>query len=95
MPGWAALLALAVWVAKDAGMALFLAHAYEGNARGGLHDLVGKRGVAESELAPSGTVRVGAERWRALCAPGVVRIAAGSAVRVVAVEGLTAVVEAA
>lgn len=95
VPGWAAVGALALWVAHDLVLAPFLAHAYEGNARGGLHDLVGKRGVAESELAPSGTVRVGAERWRAECAPGVVRIAAGSAVRVVAVEGLTAVVEAA
>ncbi len=94
MPGWAALGALAVWVAKDGVMALFVAHAYEGSGRGGPHDLVGRRGVAESELAPSGTVRVGAERWRALCAPGVARIAAGARVRVVAVEGLTALVEA-
>ena len=75
-------------------LAPFVAHAYEGSARGGPHDLVGRRGVAESELAPSGTVRVGAERWRALCAPGVQCIAAGAGVRVVAVEGLTAVVEA-
>ena len=95
VPGWAALGALALWVAHDLVLAPFVAHAYEGSARGGPHDLVGRRGVAESELAPSGTVRVGAERWRALCAPGVARIAAGAGVRVVAVEGLTAVVEAA
>jgi membrane protein implicated in regulation of membrane protease activity len=95
VPAWAALLALGLWVGKDAVMARFVAHAYEGHARGGPHDLVGKRGVAETELAPRGTVRVGAERWRAVCAPNAARIAAGAAVRVIEVEGLTAVVEAA
>ena len=95
MPAWAALGALALWVTKDAVMARFVAHAYEGHARGGLHDLVGKRGVAETELAPSGTVRIGAERWRAACAPAVERIAAGATVSVVEVDGLTAIVEAA
>jgi membrane protein implicated in regulation of membrane protease activity len=90
VPAWAALAALALWVTKDAVLARFVAHAYEGHARGGVHDLVGKRGVAETELAPSGTVRIRAERWRAECAPGVERIAAGAAVRVVEVDGLMA-----
>ena len=93
VPAWAAGLALGLWVAKDAVMARFVAHAYEGHGHGGPHDLVGKRGVAEGELAPHGTVRLGPERWRAVCAPGVERVAAGAAVRVVAIEGLTAVVE--
>jgi len=93
VPGWAALGALALWVAKDGLMARFVAHSYEGHARGGPHDLVGRRGVAETELAPRGTVRIGAERWRGQCAPGVERIAAGAMVRVAEVEGLTAVVE--
>jgi membrane protein implicated in regulation of membrane protease activity len=95
VPVWAAWGALALWVAHDAVLAPFVAHAYSGHARGGPHDLVGKRGVAETELAPAGTVRIGAERWRAMCAPGVERIAVGAAVRVVDVEGLTALVESA
>ena len=95
MPAWAALGALALWVTKDAVMARFVAHAYEGHARGGLHDLVGKRGVAETELAPSGTVRIGAERWRATCAVGTARLDSAAVVRVVEVDGLTAIVEAA
>jgi membrane protein implicated in regulation of membrane protease activity len=93
VPAWAALAALALWVAKDAVMARFLVHAYEPHGRGGPHDLVGKRGVAETALGPHGTVRIGAERWRAECAQGVARIEAGAAVRVVAIEGLKAVVE--
>lgn len=93
VPAWAAWGALGLWVAKDAVMARFVAHAYEGHARGGPHDLVGKLGAADGELAPEGAVLVRAERWRARCAPGVARIAAGARVRVVGVEGLTAVVE--
>jgi membrane protein implicated in regulation of membrane protease activity len=93
VPAWAVLGALALWVAKDAVLARYVAYAYEPSARGGPHDLVGRRGVAESELAPTGTVRVGAERWRAECADGIDAIAAGAPVRVVAVEGLTAYVE--
>lgn len=93
VPAWAAWLALALWAAKDAVLARFVAHAYEGHARGGPHDLVGRRGSAETELAPDGTVRIGAERWRATCAEGVRCIAAGAPVRVIEVDGLTAVVE--
>jgi membrane protein implicated in regulation of membrane protease activity len=93
VPAWAALGATFVWVAKDAAMARFVAHAYSGHARGGPHDLVGKGGVAETEIAPSGVARIGAERWRAECAPGAPRIAAGAPLRVVEVEGLTAIVE--
>ena len=95
VPAWAAGSALALWVAKDIALAPFLAHAYEGHARGGPHDLVGRVGVAETDLAPIGIARIGAERWRVECAPGTERIAAGTRVRVVALDGLTAVVEAA
>jgi len=90
VPVWAALGALGLWVVKEIVLARFVAYAYETGARGGPHDLVGKRGVAETELAPSGIVRVGAERWRGECADGVTRIAQGDALRVVEVEGLTA-----
>jgi membrane protein implicated in regulation of membrane protease activity len=93
VPAWAVTAAFVLWVAKDAVLARFVAHAYEPSARGGPHDLVGKRGVAETELAPHGTVRIRAERWRATCALGVERIAAGVEVRVVEIEGLTAIVE--
>jgi membrane-bound ClpP family serine protease len=95
VPAWAAWGAVGLWVAKDVVMARFMAHAYAGHARGGPHDLVGKHGVADTELAPEGTVRIRAERWRARCAPGAEPIPAGASVRVVEVEGLTAIVESA
>jgi membrane protein implicated in regulation of membrane protease activity len=92
VPVWASLGALALWVAKEIALAPFLAHAYEGHARGGPHDLVGRLGIVEEELAPRGSVRIGPERWRAEAREGD-RIAAGAAVRVIGVEGLTARVE--
>jgi membrane protein implicated in regulation of membrane protease activity len=93
VPVWAASAAFAAWVVKDVALGRFVAHAYEPLREGHAHDLIGRRGVAECELAPAGTARIGAERWRAECAPGVERIAAGAAVRVVARDGLTAIVE--
>jgi membrane-bound serine protease (ClpP class) len=54
--------------------------------RTGREGLVDQIGVARSELAPSGTVLLHGELWKAETANGV--IAAGQPVRVVAVHGL-------
>lgn len=48
--------------------------------------LVGRTGVATSDLGPAGTVSVGAESWTAVAAVG--RIARGERVRVLGVEGV-------
>ena len=53
---------------------------------------IGTRGVARTELAPEGVVRVVSEEWTARSGTGTV-IAAGTAVRVVSQDGLTLVVE--
>ena len=53
---------------------------------------VGTRGVAKTDLAPSGVVRVVGEEWTARSATGNV-IAEGVAVRVVRHDGLTLIVE--
>ena len=54
-------------------------------------------GIAEEALVPGtpGTVRVGPERWTARLATEGVPLPAGSRVRVVAVQDLTLLVEAA
>jgi membrane-bound serine protease (ClpP class) len=49
--------------------------------------LVGRVGVATSDLAPTGTVQVDGEVWSALATDGEIR--AGAAVQVVGVEGVT------
>ena len=55
--------------------------------------IVGKAGVAHNLIGPTGTVLVEAELWSARAAAGV-EIAPGSPVRVIGMEGLTAIVEA-
>jgi membrane protein implicated in regulation of membrane protease activity len=56
----------------------------------GVEALVGKRGVATSELWPEGQVRVNGELWRARCEGG---CDLGTSVVVREVEGLTLLVE--
>jgi membrane protein implicated in regulation of membrane protease activity len=56
----------------------------------GVDALVGKVGVAASELWPEGQVKVNGEIWRARCAGG---CNAGTKVVVRSVEGLTLVVD--
>ena len=54
--------------------------------------IVGREGQAHNTLAPGGTVLVDAELWSARAAAGV-EIAEGAAVRVIGMDGLTAIVE--
>ena len=52
----------------------------------GVEAMVEQRGVARSELAPSGKVKVRGELWHAVAVAG--RVECGQEVEVVAVEGL-------
>ena len=54
----------------------------------GTERLVGRRGMATSDLAPSGTVQVASELWSAVCEGGEV-INKGTEVEVISVKGLT------
>ena len=56
----------------------------------GIETLLGARGVVVTPCAPIGQVRVAGELWRARCDDGARR---GDSVRVIAVDGLTLVVE--
>lgn len=56
----------------------------------GVETLVGKTGVAASDLWPEGQVRVGGEIWRARCAGG---CDSGTRIVVRSVDGLTLVVD--
>jgi membrane protein implicated in regulation of membrane protease activity len=87
-------LAMAADVAKDAALYPWLRAGYssEPSRYVGPERLLGLRAVVCERLAPSGYVRIGGELWRAQCAGGQ-NLAAGSAVRVRAVEGLCLWVE--
>jgi membrane protein implicated in regulation of membrane protease activity len=85
-----AFLILGAWVVKDLVMFPFVRIAYEPRSGGPADALLGRRGLAEEGLAPAGYVRVGGELWRAEAGEAV---APGRVVRVVAVRGLTLLVE--
>jgi membrane protein implicated in regulation of membrane protease activity len=92
-PDWAAAGIIALWVIKDVVMFPFVRIAYQPGSRGGPTRLIGERGTAQDALLPSGDVRISAELWRAELRPGSPPVEPGDRVRVLAVHGLTLVVE--
>ncbi len=88
-----ACLFMALWVLKDLTLYPFVRKAYEPRSGGGADALVGALATARDRLEPEGYVLVGHELWRARLREGVVE--KGGRVRVLAVRGLTLVVEVA
>lgn len=84
---------VAAWIIKDVILFPILRIAYESDGSSGPGGVHGALGVVTQPLAPTGYVRLGSELWRAELASGSGSLAAGSSVRVVAVRGLTLVVE--
>jgi membrane-bound serine protease (ClpP class) len=75
-----------VWITKDLVLYPLVRSAYE-RAPTGAERLVGSSAVAETDLAPWGQVRIGAELWRARSDGG--PVARGARVVVTHTEGLT------
>ena len=91
LPDWMAWGALGAWIAKDVAVyPLVRRSLVDGADRVGAGRLIGERGVAHEEIAPTGYVRVRGELWRARSSAPV---AAGAAVRVRGVRRLTLLVE--
>jgi membrane protein implicated in regulation of membrane protease activity len=85
------LVAVVVGGALDvAETTIFLKWSQRRRSAVGVEALVGKEGIAASDLWPEGQVRIGGELWRARCAGG---CDAGTKVVVRAVDGLTLVVD--
>lgn len=84
---------IAVVVASMAAIVLLirraLRHARRTPVASGASALVGRAGIAESALAPRGTVRVDSEVWSAEVAAGEAAIAEGETIEVVGLEGVT------
>jgi len=60
--------------------------------RTGEESMIGRKGVARTDLAPKGSVQVGGELWTAELEEGSAKIPAGARVEVVKVEGLRLIV---
>jgi membrane protein implicated in regulation of membrane protease activity len=95
IPTWLALLAFFCLVVKDLVAFPFLRSAYEGRVKSGSEALVGKKGIAQGDLAPEGYIRIHLELWRAVAEPGDQVIAAGTEVEVVGADGMKVFVRAA
>jgi membrane protein implicated in regulation of membrane protease activity len=92
LPGWLAALLFAGMVLKDVAFYPLARRALAAPPWHGAESLLGQRGVVVAALEPEGKVRIGHELWRARAARADAPIAAGRAVRVEAVRGLTLVV---
>ncbi len=93
LPADVALVAVALWMAKDALMFRFVRKAYEPGDGRTPRDVRDALAVATDGLDSEGYVRIGSELWRARRAEGCPPIAAGETVRVVDVRGLTVLVD--
>jgi membrane protein implicated in regulation of membrane protease activity len=92
IPGWLALLGFGGLVLKDFVAFPFLRSAYEGEVKSGSQALVGKKGIAQGDLAPEGYIKIHLELWRAVAASSNQMIAAGTEVEVIRAEGMKLVV---
>jgi len=91
IPTWAFWGLIAAWVIKDLVLFPFVWKSFEPAAPA--DPMIGRTGVAEGILSPSGWIRIGGERWKAKVGDGCRPIQPGEAVRVDRVEGLTLIVE--
>lgn len=92
IPRWLALLGFGGLVVKDLVSFPFLRSAYEGKVKSGSEALVGKKGIAQDNLAPEGYIRIHLELWRATTESSRQIIAAGTEVEVIRAEGMRLVV---
>jgi len=90
---WLAALGWALLVIKDFALYPWLRDAYAAGNPEASALLIGRTGHARERIDPSGYVRVGAELWRAELAPGGAPVEPDARVRVLAVRGLTLIVE--
>lgn len=91
MPAWLFWGLIVMWVGKDVVMFPFVRKAYE--PQDDANPMIGSLGVVMKRLSPSGFVRIRGELWKAHVPDGSMPIDRGETMRVIAIEGLTLVVE--
>lgn len=86
-------LIFSLWIAKDVLMFPITLSAYLPGDGGSSREILGAIGVAHDGLAEDAYVRFGSELWRARRVSGSPPITPGQRIRVVALDGLTVLVE--
>lgn len=91
LPHWIVIAVPLAWVVKDLLLfpVVWQAYSTEPGRLVGEGALMGARGLALAELAPSGYIRVGSELWRAELETGESTVPEGARVRVCGIRGLT------
>lgn len=91
LPLWACVVAIVLWIAKDAALYPVVKASYQAGSPTGPASLIGSLGTVRDALDPIGLIKIGPELWKAKSsAPA----AAGDVVRVVGCSGMTLLVEA-
>ena len=91
-PSWLSRLCFSGWVLKDLILYPITRTAYERGNKTGTEALVGKRGVAQGNLAPEGYVRIRGELWHAVTNPQDHGIASGTEVEVLSAKDMRVLV---
>ncbi len=77
-----------IWVVKDIILFPLVWRAYDWNPQGAPHPMIGKQGIAQGLLAPSGYIRVQGELWLAELTEKEKPVKNGESVQVCAISGL-------
>jgi len=92
LPAWFICGLIAFWIAKDVILFLFTWRAYDQSHKGAANSMIGRRGIVENRLAPSGYVHVRGELWQAEAVENSLPIEKGESVRIYGNRGLTLLV---
>lgn len=93
LPAWFFWGLVALWVAKDVILFPVTWRTYDRERPEDTNSMIGARGVAEDQLAPSGYIRVHGELWQGEVVAGGPPIDRGEGVRVRGIRRLTLLVE--
>ena len=92
LPRWLIWIGVALWMIKDCFFFPRVWRAYDRDPTRAAHSMVGKIGIVETRLDPSGLVRVHGEIWRAEVGRDRPPMGSGETVRIEEVRGLTLIV---
>lgn len=93
MPAWATVSVFAVWILKDLAVYPLVRHAYAKDSRTGVERMIGKKGVTQNCLDPSGYVKIDGELWKARTGFSDQPIPQQHPVTVIDARGLTLIVQ--
>lgn len=93
LPDYLVWIAVLIWVGKDVVLFPYLWRSYDSKQIPDRFEMIGRQGIALSDLTPEGYVQINGERWKAVIADADVFVANGDKIYVKVVNGLQLTVE--